>query len=425
MGGVALLATLALALVLTPAPGGTGDAGPTGGAPRPPRLDSDELARLALARTPAVARRVEAIRGLRFERVPEPRLADTDDLRRLTERELSRPKLARELRGDEAALRLLGLIEPGADIEAIASDFTALAAAFYDPAAKRLFVVSDAVPAGPALVEFVLARELTHALEDQRFGLPDPNEASSDERALAESALVEGTASALMTEYASRHLSALELASDAAAIVEPQTQLPAFLEAQTMFSYMRGQEFVEDLLGRTESWALVNRAFTERPPRTSEQILHPVKYLLGEGAADVPPVRAPGGGWRELDQDLIGEFLTAQVLQVADAPVPPSATEGWGGDRYQLWARRGGGGCEGACRSRYAIAIGWRWDTARDLEEFREALLAYVRTGIGGEPRGAGAYALDGGWAQVGMDDGVIRLALAPTAALARRLGGT
>ena len=420
-----MLAALALALVLTPAPD-TDPGGPADGAPnpRPARLDSEELARLAVARTPRVARRVEAIRGVRFERVPRPRLADTGDLRRLTERQLSRPKQARELRADEAALRLLGLIEPAADIESIASDFTALAAAFYDPAAKRLFVVSDAVPAGPALVEFVLAHELTHALEDQRFGLPQATDASSDEQALAQSALVEGTASALMTDYAARHLSALELASDAVAIAEPQTTLPAFLEAQTTFSYIRGQEFVEDLYGRTGSWALVDRAFTERPPRTSEQILHPVKYLLGEGALSVPDAPSPGPGWRQLDEDLVGEFLTAQLLRVADGPVPSAASEGWGGDRYTLWARRGAGECAHACRSQYAIAIGWRWDTARDLEEFRAPLVEYLEGGLGGEPRGAGAYALDGGWGQVAVRDGVAWLALAPSPALARRLAG-
>jgi len=422
-GAVALLAALALALVLTPTPGP--DPGTTPGeasGARPPRLDSEELARLAIARTPAVARRVEAIRELRFERIPQPKLAGTDDLRRLTERQVSRPKVARELRADEAGLRLLALIDPGADIEQIASDFTALAAAFYDPRKERLFVVSDAVPAGPALVEFVLSHELTHALEDQRFGLPQAGGASSDEQALAESALVEGTASALMTEYASKHLSALDLASDAAGIVEPQAELPAFLEAQVSFSYLRGQEFVEDLYGRTGSWALVDRAFTERPPRTSEQILHPVKYLLDEDAISVPAVASPGRGWRELDEDLVGEFLTAQVLQVAEGPVAPAAAEGWGGDRYQLWARRGAGQCEGSCRSEYAIAIGWRWDTARDLEEFQEALVEYVETGLDGEPRGGGAYALDGGWGQVAVNGGVVRLALAPTAALARWL---
>jgi len=424
-GTALLLAALSLALLVAadePRPQHSTSLSPQGGSGV--ELDSEELAEIALERTPAVARRVEAIRELRFERVPQPRLADTDYLRRLTERELSRPKLARELRADEAGLRLLGLIEPGAKIESIASDFTALAAAFYDPGAKRLFVVSDAVPAGPALVEFVLSHELTHALEDQRFGLPRSNGPASDERALAQSALVEGTASALMTEYAGRHLSALDLASDAAGIVEPQTELPQFLEAQAMFSYIRGQEFVEDLYARTQSWALVDRAFTERPPRTSEQILHPVTYMLDERALVVPAAPSPGRGWRELDEDLVGEFLTAQVLQLAEGPVPASASEGWGGDRYQLWAPPGAGQCEAACRSGSALAIGWRWDSPADLREFGEALVEYVETGLGGEERGPGSWQLDGGWGHVGVDAGVARLGLGPTAALARRLAG-
>ena len=419
-----LLATALALLLAAPGPRGENVASRSAGRDSGIGLDSEALARLALERTPAVARRVEAIRGLRFERLPRPRIADSDYLRRLTDRELRRPKSMRELRADEAGLRLLGLIEPEAEIESIASDFTASAAAFYEPRARKLFVVSDAVPAGPALVEFVLSHELTHALEDQRFGLPRSSGGGSDEQALAESALVEGTASALMSEYAARHLDLLELASDATALVEPQTELPAFLEAQTTFSYIRGQEFVEHLYGRTDSWALVDRAFTERRPRTSEQILHPVKYLLDERPLSVQGIAPPGRGWRELDEDLVGEFLTTQVLQVAKGAVPQSASEGWGGDRYQLWARRGAGGCEDTCRSDHALAVGWRWDTARDLQEFEEALIDYVKSGLGGRRRGAGAYVLDDGWAQVRVDGDMVRLGLGPTAELAARLVG-
>lgn len=422
-GALALLLALGVVLVLADGSGGAESSSPAPTAAEDSGLDSRELARLAAERTPAVARRVEAVRGLRFDRIPRPRLADTDYLRRLSERQLSRPRAAGDLRADEASLRLLGMIEPEAEIADIASDYTALAAAFYEPRAKRLFVVSDAVPAGPPLVEFVLAHELTHALEDQRFGLPQGG-GGSDEQALAESALVEGTATALMSDYAAAHLNAVELASAAAGIVEPQAELPAFLEAQSSFSYLRGREFVEYLRDSAKGWTLVDRAFTEEPPQTSEQILHPAKYLLGERALPVDPLRSPGPGWRELDDDLIGEFLTSQLLQVAEGVVPSAAAEGWGGDRYQLWERRGAGACEDACRSTHALALGWRWDTSRDLDEFRDALVEYVASGLSGDRRGSGSWELDGGWAQVRVSGGVVRLGLGPTAAVARRLAG-
>jgi hypothetical protein len=412
-GTLALLAALAVALIVSG--DGRDRAAATSGTPAAPvtSLHPEELARLAVAHTPGVARRVEAIRGLRFERLPRPRLSDSDDLRQLVERELSRPRAARDLHADEAALRLLGMIEPEDDLGAIAGDFTALAAAYYDPRKGRLFVLSDAVPAGPAVVEFVLAHELTHALEDQRFGLPSGS-AGNDERVLAESALTEGTATALMSEYAVRHLSALDLAAEAAGIEESDVGLPGFLDAQVNFSYFGGQAFVEDLVRRTGDWRVVDNALAERPPSTSEQILHPVKYLLDEPPLPVPGPRDPGRGWERVDADVVGEFMTAQLLRVGDEPVPASITAGWGGDRYELWRRTG--------TDEYAVGIAWRWDSTRDAEEFRSSLDGYLESGLDGDAEGDGLWALREGFAAVAGSGNEVRLAVAPGAAAARRM---
>src|SRR5207302_7060871 len=75
-------------------------------------------------------------------------------------------------------------------------------AAFYDQHAHKLFMFEDA-----RLDQFqnriILAHELTHALQDQHFGLEKlPLEMkTNDDRAVAASALVEGDATLVMTQF--------------------------------------------------------------------------------------------------------------------------------------------------------------------------------------------------------------------------------
>lgn len=424
---IALLIALAASLALASGSGGgapaAGEAGTASVAGR--ELEPAELARIAVERTPQVARRVERLRGLRFADVPEPQLSDTRELRRLAARELERNGSARELRADGIVLRLLGLLGPEDEIDEIAADLTALAAAYYDPRDGELFVVSDAVPAGPEVVEFVLAHELTHALEDQRFGLPT-DAGVSDERDLAELALVEGTATALMIDYARLHLDPLALGLQAAGIDPGEAAaLPDFLEQQVEFTYLGGAELV-DRLRRRAGWRGVDRAYRTRPPLTTEQVLHPRKYFAGEPPLPVRIATGPGPGWTPLDDDVIGEFFTAQMLRVGIAgEVAERAVAGWGGDRYRLWGRRRAGGeCAADCRADHALVARWRWDSAAHAREFLAALAGYVVDGLGGEPAAGTTWSLDGGWAAVGARGDEVALALGPSARLAERLAG-
>ena len=188
-------------------------------------LDSDELLKLSLELAPDVARRVEEIRRVEFDEVPEPQVTDSDDLRDLAEKELAKPKVAETIAASDAQLKLLGLLEPEESLADVTSDVTADAVAYYDPKKKELFMLGDAVPAGAALAEFVLAHELNHALEDQAFGLPKSS-ASSDDAVLAESALIEGSATALMTEYAAQHLEVGDLLEGTGGLEGEATDLP-------------------------------------------------------------------------------------------------------------------------------------------------------------------------------------------------------
>jgi hypothetical protein len=424
-GTLALLALTVVALfALALAEGEPGDGTVPEERAAEATLDPEELLELGAASTPRVAHGVEEIRRLPFQRVPEPQVSDTDRLIRLTERELARADVARDLAIADAELRLLGLLEPGQSLEQVATDVSAGALAYYDPRSEELFLLGDAVPAGPELAEFILAHELTHALEDERFGLPRSH-GLSDDRTLAEAALVEGTATALMIRYARRNLDPIALAAELAGLDSGATaELPRFAEAEVEFTYLEGAEFADELIRLAGDWTLVDYAYEKRLPATTEQVLHPEKYLDDERPLPVAPPASPGPGWRAIDTGSLGEFGTREVLSAAEPGLGAElGAAGWGGDSYRAFARTGADlGCADACRRTHALGVRWRGDSAAQARELQRELRGYVVAALGGEPAGAGTYDLDGGAAAIAIAGDEVGLGLAPGVATARRL---
>jgi hypothetical protein len=252
---------------------------PPGGRDRIPAAPVDEI-----------ARRVEALRGLRFATLPEPVEVTPAQARREGLEDLDRSYPEARRRADEQVLELLGLIEPSVDLrEVSASVFSEGVAGYYDPRTKRMRTVRGAATGTKVLAELVLAHELTHALEDQRFGLGLEDQGGSDDAALARLALVEGSASELMYDYAQRHFTTEEtLGGVLGSAFAPTGSLPGFLQAQLIFPYTGGRSFVAALRERAGGrWTLVDLAERTRPPVSTEQVLHPDKWVRVE-----PPVRA-------------------------------------------------------------------------------------------------------------------------------------
>ena len=236
-------------------------------------------------------------------------------------------------------------------------------AGYYDPRDGRLRVVTGAGTGTRVLKEMALAHELTHALEDQRFGIPDSTRAATTAR-WRSTALMEGTATALMYAYVLRNFSSEEtLGSLLGAAFQDTGDLPPFLEAQVVFPYVGGEAFIEELLRRAGGrWDLVNTAYEVRLPSSTEQILHPAAYF----DADEPkPVRIRAG----------------TVLGRAGRAPPPAPGESC---RRASWSRldgarggRAGAGtgtsCGSPARRGALLVMRWRWDTPRDADRVRAA----------------------------------------------------
>jgi hypothetical protein len=406
--GPALLvgSLLLVVLVLVLAPHGDDQ----GGAP-PERPAPRERARPGLASEVApIARRVERLRDLRFKTIPRPVVVTPEQVRRDGLRDLERSTTPARTRAEETALRELGLLDAEDTLKRVAGEIYAeQVAGFYDPRTGRLALVRGA-DAG-ALGEVTLAHELTHALEDQRFGLDDVADRMLDDRSLAGLAMVEGTATALMIDYGEKQLSPGELLGGAlAGDTGLGADLPPYLAARLSWPYLQGSRWVGALRDRGRgSWRLVDIAERVRPPASTEQVLHPRKWLEVEQPLPVRPrlAEALGEGWKRTLATQLGEWDTLQLLRLGgDSTRAGTAAEGWGGGRLELWQK-------GAER---ALVLAWAGDTARDGAQLAAALPDSVKATLRGVPAGAGTWRLPGGrWAALRHRGAGVGLATAST----------
>ena len=180
-----------------------------------------------------------------------------------------------------------------------------------------------------------------------------------------------------MIDYAARNLDPLALLAATQGIDTGTGDVPKAYVDQLTWAYLGGMRFVETLRDLAGSWKLVDYALDSRPPATTEQVLHPRKYIDDERPSavriDGAPLRADG--WRRIDADVFGELPTSQLLELgADRDAARAAAAGWDGDRYELWRRDvAPGDCEYPCRAELVLVAVWAFDTAADATEFDRA----------------------------------------------------
>ena len=276
----------------------------------------------------------------------------------------------------------MGLLRPDQDLarylRAIATEQVL---GFYDDRSKRLVVVTGK---SGALQEITLAHELVHALEDQHFGVGSDERLRND-RSSAESALFEGTATALMVDYAERYFDLGDALDAFGAADGGDTKLPPFVEDLLLFPYEQGARFVNTFRSGG-GWRAVDNVIRYRRPRSTEQVIHPRNYALGDLPTQVrvPDVRSRlGATWKRLDATESGELDTRLVFEhVADVG-DPAASDGWDGGRFELW-RKAGARCDAPCVSRDVAVWGLAWDTAADRAQAERAFTRAFERGLKG-----------------------------------------
>ena len=328
---------------------------------------------LAIAETiPGLMRFVESARGLAFEDPVAVRVlpdaAFREELAALQERDVDADERRQELQTTTRVLRALGLLEGDVDLdEATKSLLSAAVAGYYDTEEKELVVRGDDLTAS---VRVTLVHELTHALQDQHFDLDrEELEDRDDEAEQSFSALIEGDAVRIEGKYLDSLPEAEQKAAEreemeAAAGIDPT--LPRVLMQLLAFPYAVGPGFAGALVD-AGGQARLDAAFDE-PPTTSEQILHPDRYVDdGEAPRSVTDPKPPES---ELDSGVLGELGLLLVLERLVEPADAvAAAGGWGGDRYVAW-RDGDDTC---------VRTNLVMDTATDARELVRALEAASR----------------------------------------------
>ncbi len=218
----------------------------------------------------------------------------------------------------------------------------------------------------------VLAHELTHALQDQHFSLLKmPLEVkNNDDLALATSALIEGDATVVMSDYMMKNFTLKTLRENLSGMVSQNSQqlkdAPRYLREMLMFPYLRGQEFCTALV-QGGGYPALSEVY-KNPPVSSTQILHPDKYLAHEEPIRIEWPDTAGSMGKPIDNNVLGEFgIRILLSQWVDDATGKSASEGWRGDRYLVYNDGRG--------------LVWKtlWIDDAHAQKFRDALVRYVR----------------------------------------------
>jgi hypothetical protein len=247
---------------------------------------------------------------------------------------------------------------------------------YYDPE-KQHFVMAGWMPG--VFQTTIAVHELTHALQDQYFSLDKfmDHKIPNSDLLMARSALVEGDATAVMVDYSRRIAGQPQIETEdnveavmmqnvfSAAMISGFGSIPSSLQNLLIFPYTSGLRFAHTLL-LEDGYKAVDKAF-KNPPESTEEILHPEKYLKGEKSYrmvtdEEVAIELPEGA-KEIYKDVFGEFGTSSLLGMfhKDKRDVAVAAAGWGGDRASVFEDK-----KGVLHFRWITL----WDTEKDAKEF-------------------------------------------------------
>lgn len=294
---------------------------------------------------------------------------------------------------------------------------------FYDPETAEFVVVNEgALLDAPA--QWTHAHEFVHALQDQHYDLDAlTDDAVNSEFQAAVRALAEGEADLVQRLYLTEggFFSQEEFQAIVTEIAQSDgselDDYPPVLISSLSFPYSSGYRFVETLYD-AGGFEAIDAAWAD-PPRSTEHILHPERYLAGDAPQIVtlPPLTDTlGVGWELLEDDILGEFFLREYLdQQLAAAVAERAAEGWGGDRYAVYWNEATGGL--------VMALRLVWDTAEDATEFAAEYPDYPAGLLGvvaqPQPDGSGCWVRGEAicFLQAGAESWVVRAPDTATAA--------
>jgi hypothetical protein len=249
--------------------------------------------------------------GLPIKHEVKRKLTDRKEVESYLEKGMKDDKDTKRLERSAEVLKKFGLIPRDFQLGPfLVTMLKEQVAGYYDPKKKTVNILNwvDAEQQKP-----VLAHELTHALQDQSFGMlqwmkaaetegdkkADPTPADIDNESVAREAVVEGQAMVAMMDYTLAPTGKTLLESPQVGELLKQGMLegpadspafhnaPIFLKEELTFPYRYGLSFTLALVkagGKDLGFA---GAFKD-PPKTTREIMQPQTYLAHE---KIPPLK--------------------------------------------------------------------------------------------------------------------------------------
>jgi hypothetical protein len=364
-----------------------------------------------IAATDEVLKETSELRQLSIIKPVPSSTQSREEIQRAIIKNLDEGTSAADLHASEVILKKLGLAPADFNYrDLMVRLLTEQVAGYYEPKTQQ-FHLADWIDADGQRP--VMAHELTHALQDQHFNLRrfEKWPKGDSDAELAAHSLIEGDATLAMVLYIAnnplRAMTFLKSIGTMAGASEELNKAPRAVRESLLFPYQEGLNWTRELY-RLGGWKEVSEAFTTLPQST-EQILHPAKYLAREAPVkvvlpDLAPllnskrsevrgqrseVRAqksaptqkslsptpkahPPSSWKRISSDVNGEFGLYLILdQFLKSPAESRrAAAGWGGDRFDLY--------EGAQGEVSYVSVS-AWDTENDAREFFDAYVKRVQ----------------------------------------------
>jgi len=311
-----------------------------------PTTDADFI-----AAAEEVLGQMSQITGLKLVTPLKKSLRSREEIRAYVIKQMNEEKDPAERYADARSAEAFGLLPKGFDLDTfMVNVLTEQVEGLYDPKTRE-FYIADWSPLSDQ--RMVMAHELTHALEDQHFQIETWVKAArpNEDAELARDAVLEGSAMAAMVDYlmvgTGRSLKDLPefdpsmLLGDLGSTPTLKAA-PPFLKDALIFPYIGGLTFSAAILKNT-GWAALPGVF-EKPPVSTQQILHPALYRSGKTPAAITLPRLErllGNNWTKLDENVMGEFGWKEVLkQFLDNDRAKAMAAAWDGDRYAVFEQK-------------------------------------------------------------------------------------
>jgi hypothetical protein len=271
-----------------------------------------------------------------------------EEIRAYLLQKMNEDKDADKRYADQKTMEKFGLVPKDYPLEQVlVKVLTEQIAGLYDPDSQEFFIADWTSPADE---RSVMSHELTHALQDQHFHIDKWTDAAkpNDDGELARDAVLEGSAMAAMLDYELGGKGSIRDLGDFDASMlmgdmdsSPElSKAPKVLQDELLFPYLAGITFTQQLLKAANGWPGFYKVF-DKPPVSTQQIMHPDLYLRGVVPAKIELPATKGvvsSEWKKLDENDMGEFGVQEILkQFLPKDRSAALAAAWNGDRYAIF----------------------------------------------------------------------------------------